>query len=93
MNRSLARLLRRSAGIGSADALGRVLDEAVTAAPGLNASPELKALIEGMGDLLAHLGGQELALRIAKRGGSTSQFFEAIAARTRDTGPTSSADR
>ena len=45
-----------------------------------------------MGDLLAHLGGQELALRIAKRGGSTSQFFEAIAARTRDTGPTSSAD-
>ena len=28
-----------------------------------------------MGDLLAHLGGQELALRIAKRGGSTSQFL------------------
>ena len=45
-----------------------------------------------MGDLLAHLGGQELALKIAKRGGNTSQFFEAIAARTRETGPTTSAD-
>ena len=55
MNRSLARLLRRSAGIASADALGRVLDEAVTASPGLSASPELKALIEGMGDLLARI--------------------------------------
>ena len=40
-----------------------------------------------MGDLLAHLGGQKLALDIAKRHGSTSQFFEAIAARTRETGP------
>lgn len=45
-----------------------------------------------MGDLLAHLGGQKLAVDIAKRGGTTSQFFEAIATRTRETGAVASAD-
>ena len=45
MNRTLARLLKRSAGIGSEAALARILDEALSAAPGLPVSADLKTLI------------------------------------------------
>jgi diguanylate cyclase (GGDEF)-like protein/PAS domain S-box-containing protein len=52
MNRVLARLLRRSTGVGSEDALARVLDEAVAFAPGVAVSPELQKLLTGLGELL-----------------------------------------
>jgi diguanylate cyclase (GGDEF)-like protein/PAS domain S-box-containing protein len=55
VNRTLARLLKKSAGIASEAALARVLDEAVAAAPRLAATPELKALLAGLGDLVARV--------------------------------------
>jgi diguanylate cyclase (GGDEF)-like protein len=51
VNRTLARLLKRSAGIGSDTALARVLEEAASCAPA-SASRELKSLLEGLGNLL-----------------------------------------
>ncbi len=52
MNRTLARLLKRSAGIGSEEMLGRVLNEAADVAPGLSVSVELKAVLSGLGDFV-----------------------------------------
>ncbi|MBL0141280.1 MAG: EAL domain-containing protein [Betaproteobacteria bacterium] len=55
MNRALARQIRKLAGVGTVEALERALAEAVAAAPGLPASPELKALLAGLEGLLGRV--------------------------------------